>query len=66
MKDTSFMPREWKKKWFCGTMGWHIKPKTVSSDGFQSSGNCPRCGVHVLLDSQGNWFGTTIGKEEGP
>lgn len=53
MNDT----RTWKEKWLCGLMGWHLSPRAISSDGFQSSGNCPRCGVRVLLDSQGNWFG---------
>jgi len=42
--------------WFCTTMGWHEAPASPKSDGFQSSGVCPRCGKEVILDSQGNWF----------
>lgn len=51
------MAKTWREKWFCGLMGWHLGPHEISSDGFQCSGVCPRCGVRVLLDSQGNWFG---------
>jgi hypothetical protein len=42
--------------WFCRKMGWHLAPKEQSFDGASFNGTCPRCGVHVLQDSQGNWF----------
>ena len=43
-------------KWFCATMGWHRQPDSIGFDGCSRLGCCPRCGKHVLLDSQGNWF----------
>lgn len=42
--------------WFCNSMGWHKKPKKIGFDGASLQGVCPRCGKHVLQDSQGNWF----------
>lgn len=41
---------------FCGVFGWHTAPHTQSFDGASLGGMCSRCGVHVLQDSQGNWF----------
>ena len=43
-------------KCMCDIMGWHIKPEHIGSDGCSEEGICPRCGRHVLKDSQGNWF----------
>lgn len=43
-------------KWFCRVMGWHREPNALGFDGVSFNGCCPRCGKHVLLDSQGNWF----------
>ena len=43
-------------KWFCVRLGWHLAPKEQGFDGCSSTGACPRCGKHVLQDSQGNWF----------
>ena len=43
-------------KLFCTTMGWHRQPDSIEFDGCSMFGYCPRCGKHVLLDSQGNWF----------
>lgn len=51
-----FLPR-----WFCDKMGWHLKPKKIERDQVNQKGICPRCGIHVMRDSQGNWFGS--GKE---
>lgn len=42
--------------WFCKHMGWHLRPKQVGFDGCSLTGICPRCGEHVMQDSQGNWF----------
>jgi len=49
---SSFSP----SKWFCRVMGWHREPNEQGFDGVSLNGCCPRCGKHVLLDSQGNWF----------
>ena len=43
-------------KWFCDKMGWHLAPTQIGFDGCSLEGTCPRCGKHVLQDSQGNWF----------
>jgi len=43
-------------KWACRIFGWHIQPKKINFNGCSLNGACPRCGKHVLLDSQGNWF----------
>ena len=43
-------------KWFCCKMGWHLSPIAQGFDGCSYTGECPRCGKHVLQDSQGNWF----------
>jgi len=43
-------------KWFCIHMGWHLAPIAQGFDGCSFNGVCPRCGKHVLQDSQGNWF----------
>lgn len=43
-------------KWFCDKMGWHVAPEAQGFDGCSLKGQCPRCGKHVLQDSQGNWF----------
>lgn len=43
-------------KWFCDKLGWHLEPKEKSFDGCSLEGICPRCGKHVLQNSQGNWF----------
>ena len=45
-----------KSKWFCDKMGWHNAPVVTGWDGASFEGVCPRCGRHVLQDSQGNWF----------
>jgi len=42
--------------WFCHHMGWHLAPTNIGFDGCSNEGICPRCGKHVLQDSQGNWF----------
>lgn len=47
---------KWLPKWFCDNLGWHLTPKEQGFDGASANGTCPRCGKHVLLDSQGNWF----------
>jgi hypothetical protein len=49
---------DWKSNniWFCEKMGWHKPPERVGFDGCSMEGFCPRCGKHVLRDSQGNWF----------
>lgn len=42
--------------WFCKIMGWHQTPldiKHIGGDNY--TGQCPRCGKHILLDSQGGW-----------
>ena len=46
----------WLPTWFCNNMGWHLEPAVKRFDGCSLSGTCPRCGNHVLQDSQGNWF----------
>lgn len=43
-------------RWFCRALGWHKEPNKTGFDGVSLNGRCPRCGKHVLLDSQGNWF----------
>jgi len=43
-------------KWFCTFFGWHKAPDAIGFDGCSLNGMCPRCGTHVLQDSQGNWF----------
>jgi hypothetical protein len=43
-------------RWFCDKMGWHLAPESIGFDGCSMNGTCPRCGEHVLQDSQGNWF----------
>lgn len=43
-------------KYYCFKWGWHKQPNTQGFDGASCTGICPRCGKHVLLDSQGNWF----------
>ena len=43
-------------KWFCDYIGWHLAPEWQGFDGCSFTGTCPRCGKHVLEDSQGNWF----------
>lgn len=45
-----------KSRWFCDKMGWHKSPNTIGFDGCSATGTCPRCGKHVMCDSQGNWF----------
>lgn len=45
-----------KSEWFCNVFGWHNAPARVGFDGVSLNGTCPRCGRHVLQDSQGNWF----------
>ena len=42
--------------WFCNKMHWHLRPLDIGFDGCSPTGKCPRCGKHVLRDSQGNWF----------
>ena len=42
--------------WACRVMGWHLRPKEIGFDGASLNGVCPRCGKHVMQDSQGNWF----------
>jgi hypothetical protein len=42
--------------WACTRMGWHLAPQSMGFDGCSLKGICPRCGKHVLQDSQGNWF----------
>jgi hypothetical protein len=42
--------------WFCKHLGWHKAPSKRGFDGASFTGTCPRCGKHVLQDSQGNWF----------
>jgi hypothetical protein len=46
----------WLPEWFCKHMGWHLKPGETGFDGCSFTGVCPRCGVKVMQDSQGNWF----------
>lgn len=43
-------------KFLCEKLGWHKAPLIQGFDGCSSTGICPRCGVYVLQDSQGNWF----------
>ena len=47
---------EWWRDFSC-RMGWHKKPAAITFDGASLGGRCPRCGVRVLQDSQGKWFG---------
>lgn len=47
---------KWLPKWFCDNLGWHLAPSKQDFDGASFNGECPRCGKHVLQDSQGNWF----------
>ena len=42
--------------WFCRNLSWHLAPLKQDFDGASFNGTCPRCGKHVLQDSQGNWF----------
>ena len=42
--------------WLCRVMDWHRPPTTQGFNGISFFGICPRCGVRVLMDSQGNWF----------
>lgn len=43
----------------CGVLGWHRAPELSRFDGLSFGGNCSRCGVPVLCDSNGDWFETT-------
>lgn len=51
-----FIDRFSKSTWFCRVMGWHKTPEETGFDGCSFNGSCPRCGDHVMQDSQGNWF----------
>lgn len=42
-------------QWICTKLGWHRPPNYLDFDGCSSNGSCPRCGKHVMQDSQGNW-----------
>jgi hypothetical protein len=46
----------------CNKIDSHIQPLEIGYDGISLCGKCPRCGAHILQDSQGNWFGS--GREE--
>ena len=46
----------WLPEWACTSLGQHRGPRTQGFDGISFNGCCPRCGKHVLQDSQGNWF----------
>ena len=50
------MLNPWLGRWACTYLGWHRAPTNRGFDGASFTGVCPRCGKHVLLDSQGNWF----------
>ena len=41
---------------FCDKLGWHLEPIEIGYDGCSRNGTCPRCGKHVMQDSQKNWF----------
>jgi len=44
-------------KRFCNNFPyWHLAPEKVGFDGCSMNGTCPRCGKHVLCDSNGDWF----------
>lgn len=51
------LSNRWLPKWFC-KLDWHLPPKSQTFDGGSLGGVCPRCGQHILQDSQGNWFST--------
>ncbi len=42
--------------WRCRVLDWHPPPKTIGMAGINAKGQCPRCGLFCLMDSQGNWF----------
>jgi len=42
----------------CGVLVWHRAPDLSRFDGLSFGGNCSRCGVPVLCDSNGDWFET--------
>lgn len=46
----------WLPLWACTKLGWHLPPSIVEHDGCSYHGRCYRCGIHVMQDSQGNWF----------
>ena len=51
------MCNRWLPVWFCNHLGyWHLEPKAKGFDGCSLHGICPRCGKHVMMDGQGNWF----------
>lgn len=46
----------WWVRFSCWT-GNHFRPEYFpEGDGFQPVGYCPKCGVRIAQDSQGNWF----------
>lgn len=45
----------WLPKVFCTKVGWHLAPLVRGFDGASNNGTCPRCGKHVLQDSQIQW-----------
>lgn len=44
------------RKIFCNILGWHTPSETRAWDGLTHHSICKRCGKHIALDSQGNWF----------
>ena len=43
----------------CKIMGWHNgkgNPGVRTFDGCSIHAECSKCGTHVMLDGQGNWF----------
>lgn len=46
-----------KPIWICRLMEWHIPNDLQDFDGVNWVSTCKKCGIVILQDSQGNWFG---------
>lgn len=54
------------QRFLCLVMGWHRAPTSQGFDGCSFNGRCPRCGLRILQDSQGNWFTSSIQTDPRP
>jgi hypothetical protein len=53
----------WREVWLhlsCNVMDWHRMGDSVEQRGINTCGKCARCGIPVMLDSQGNAFPAII------
>lgn len=57
------MAWQWREVWMqfsCNIMSWHKMGPDVEQRGINTCGKCARCGIPVMLDSQGNAFPAII------